>query len=271
MEYFEILSALALFAEHYIPTLIVAGVIYLALHILQGVGLYSLAKRAERRFAWMAFVPFFNAYLLGKLAGNCTFFGAKMKNAGLWLAISEFFTCVGYAFYEFTSCTLSPYYQAYDNFTYDYVGYPESLNWVYTTDTVLGYVLPILRLLYIVFLVTVLFSFFRKYAMRHSVAFSLFSVLFPVKGAFIFAVRNNEAIDYERYMRAQREAYYRTQQQYYNRNPYERPPYGNQKNPYNNPYNNNGNSSYNNPPSPDPFEEFNDNKKSNSDNDEFFK
>ena len=58
-------------------------------------------------------------------------------------------------------------------------------------------------------------SYFRKYAARNAGIFTVFSVFFPIKGALIFAVRNNIPVDYESYIRRQREEYYRRQQQYY--------------------------------------------------------
>ena len=37
----------------------------------------------------MAFLPFFNTYYAGKLAGETQFFGQKMKRVGLYAMISE--------------------------------------------------------------------------------------------------------------------------------------------------------------------------------------
>ena len=70
---------------------------WLALFVLQGVGLFVMGKRREMKNKWLAFVPFVNIYYMGKLAGECGFFGHKMKNAGLYAMIAQMlgtlFTC----------------------------------------------------------------------------------------------------------------------------------------------------------------------------------
>ena len=45
-------------------------VIWLAVFILQGIGLYAMAKRRSMKKKWLAFVPFANVYYMGKLAGK---------------------------------------------------------------------------------------------------------------------------------------------------------------------------------------------------------
>lgn len=46
----------------------VAGVIALVFYIFQSIGLYTVAKRRKTGKAWMAWVPFLNTYLLGKVS-----------------------------------------------------------------------------------------------------------------------------------------------------------------------------------------------------------
>jgi hypothetical protein len=73
----------------------------------------------------------------------------------------------------------------------------------------------------------------KKYAPKNYMVLSILVLFIPVaRFIVIFALRNRQPIDYEAYMRARREAYIRSQQQYYNRqNPYGNP-YGGQYNPY---------------------------------------
>ena len=276
MDFFEIINFLYGIEIDYLFLFLLAGGIYLVLHILQGIGLYTLSRRARLRHSWIAFLPFVNSYAIGRLAGECSFFGKKTKHAGIYYALSEVACSASYAVLLITDILLDPYIHFYDAFTYDYVGYPENLTWAYNLNAVMDYVSLVLYIIYIVFMVMVLFSFFRKYAIRHAWMFTFFSVFLPAKGAFIFAIRKNAPFDYERYMRAQREAYYRNRQQYYNGNPYDRQP-------YNNPYQNNGNysnpNSSGNPGAADPFEEFSSQRNPNTDtnendrseNDEFFR
>lgn len=232
--------------------------LFLVVYVFQSIGLFVLAKR-EGLSRWMAFVPFFNSYLLGRAAGDCTFIKIKIKNCGVWLAVSDLVYSLACAFSYVPKVLLRDYYVPIDQYSYQYSGYPDSLAWADVADTVMEYVLPILGLVYLFFLIAVLFSFFRKYATRNSTFFTLASVLFPIKGVLIFAVRNNAAIRYDEYVNAQREAYYRQQQQQYEA--YRRE--------------NRGNPDNNNTAKPeDPFEEFSQQKEEPksqySDNDEFF-
>ena len=70
-------------------SLLVAAGIYLLTHLLGGYGLYKIAKRAGEKLAWMAYVPFLNTYLAGKIAGETNIFGIKCKRIGLYAAIAE--------------------------------------------------------------------------------------------------------------------------------------------------------------------------------------
>ncbi len=254
-----------------------AGVIFLILHLLQGVGLYAIASRANMSNKWMAFVPVLSNYYLGKITGTCTFFGAKIKNAGVWLAIAEGFVIIASGLQLFAQLVLDKWIvyinDGMGGYTYQYTGFPPQFAWIDMMDTVMVYLIPVLSLIYEVLLIVVLFSFFRKYSARYALAFTILSLFFPIKGIFIFVVRKNAPIDYEQFLREQREAIYRQQQQY--GNPYQ-PPYGG-GNPYGNPYGQprNPQQSYNPPQSDDPFEGFyaEDEKKGKSkhpDNDDFF-
>lgn len=264
------ISALLLFIENYWAVFIVAGIIYFTLYMLQGVGLYTLSRKAGINHAWLSFVPFACNVQLGKLAGACSLFGQKIKNGGLYCAIFEFLYCALNILSLITQVLLKDYYNM-DAF--NYVGYPESLRWAYITEEISYYVGSIVYIVYLIFMIVILFGFFRKYAARNSWTFSILSVFFPiVKGAFIFAVRNNVPVDYESYIRAQREAYYRQARQYYD-NSYSRPPYNdNRKN--GDDQSNNGGTPY----AGDPFEEFSDKNKKPTDetedeksqNDQFF-
>ena len=57
----------------------VALALWLGFFLLQGVGLYQMAKRRGFSKTWKAFLPFVNFLYIGKLAGDSQFFGQKMK------------------------------------------------------------------------------------------------------------------------------------------------------------------------------------------------
>lgn len=239
--------------ENIIVLYSIAFAIYGVLFSLQGLGLYQLAKQAGRTDSWKAFVPFFNSYLFGELAGECRFVSFNIKHPSLFLAISEAVTCIAYVLSEIAQIVLEPFIVIIDQ-TYTYVGYDiAGLKWAYDLRVAMDYLMPIIELFYIFFFILVVMSFFRKYAARNASIFSIASVfVYFVKPLAIFAVRSNKPIDYMQYIRAQREEYFRRQQQYYGGNPY--------ANPYFDPYNNGGyrgasqsNCSYE---EDDPFREF---------------
>lgn len=281
MEYFGIAEIVSFFGGSYVITLSVAGGIFLALHILQGLGLVVMARRAGIRGGTvMAFVPFVNDYLIGRLAGDCTIFGKKFRHCGIFYAAADVVCAAASAVLLSTQILLSPYLQAIGYYMYDYVDVPETLSWADTLNTVMEYAQLILNLVYIFLLIVVLFSFFRKYAARYSLLFAVCSAVVPVKGAFIFAVRHNVPVDYEAYIRARREEYYRRQRQYYDRQNPGSPPYGGgpyDLPPYGGPYDNGRTNAP--PPDDDPFREFsqqdsdaqkNEKPEDRSENDEFF-
>ena len=66
-----------------------AAGIFLITLILGGVALNTMAKRQGKKGSALAYLPFANTYVAGKLAGEATFFGQKMKRAGLYAMLSE--------------------------------------------------------------------------------------------------------------------------------------------------------------------------------------
>ena len=235
---------------------IVFGLVsWLALFVLQGVGLFVMGKRREMKNKWLAFVPFVNIYYMGKLAGECGFFGHKMKNAGLYAMIAQMlgtlFTCT----YILAECYLylkhgAPQYGA-DAMSTPYwtglTGFSLALSKFYDYG---GFILSILSLVTQLLLLVVILGLYKKYQPRNYMVFSMLSVFIPLsRFIIVFAFRNRPAINYEDYVRAQREEYIRRRQQYGYGNPYGNPyGQGGYAGPQNGPYQ---------PPKPDePFEEF---------------
>ena len=66
--------------EGYLLLLSSLGIALLAwavFFILQGFGLYAMAKKLGLKNKVLAFVPFANIYYMGKIAGECRFFARK--------------------------------------------------------------------------------------------------------------------------------------------------------------------------------------------------
>lgn len=239
--------------------------LWLALFILQGFGLTAMAKRRGLKKRWLAFIPFANIWYIGKIAGECTVFGQRMKRAGLYTMIAQILTTL--------LCGLSIAVQLYLYFVegapeYDQFGIPFWINLTgfssvaYKFYGVSQYILPIFQLVYEVFMLILLIALYKRYAPRNYFILGLLALFIPVsRFIVIFVLRNRQGIDYEAYMRARHEAYMRQQQQYngyggynpYYGGGYNRP-YGN---PYGNPYGAPQNAPQNAPQPPeDPFGEF---------------
>ena len=241
--------------------MIVGASIWAIVFILQGLGLYKMAKNRAMHKKWLVFVPFANIWYIGKLAGDCNVFGQRVKRAGLYTMLAQIITTL--------VCALA---LAMEVYLYAVVGEPnyhEELGIYYwgnltgfsvTADkiyTISGYILPIFQLVYEIFMLVLLFGLYKKYYPKNYMFLGILSLVLPMASYIvIFVLRNRKAIDYEKYMQARREAYMRQQQQYYNG-------YGN---PYGyNPYGQNG---YNQPQRPqpeEPFSEFGGKKESTND------
>ena len=260
----------------FVDALIAGGIalcLWLPVFILQGIGLYKMAKKRGLKQKWFAFLPFLNIYYLGKLTGDCLVFGHKIKRAGLCVMISQIASAVVMSAYlvlktilhvtygEYIEITTQGYYA-----TYEWVGLPSQGEWLRRilllldgSGGMIG-ILQIVEVVYKLFLLILLINFFHKYAPRQAIIFSLISCLAPeARYIFIFVLRNRQAINYEEYLRKEREEFARRQSQ--NGRPYG--PYG----PYG-PYTG-GPSSYGqgekketSAPPEDPFAEFGSSQKS---------
>ena len=219
--------------------------VYLILLVFGGIGLNKLAKKQGLKHRWMAFLPFFNTYYAGKLAGETQFFGQKMKRVGLYAMISEILYV---ALQLFVLVAVIMYF------------FPEHLMLVVENgemssepnDAMPAWIVPAIRygnlvayLLWffvIVFFCVLFVAFFRKYYARGPILLAFLSAVLPFRGFTIFAVRNNAPVDYNDYIRRRTQAYMRN-------NGYQ-PPYG-PYGPGNGGYGSDGPQS-----GPDPFEGF---------------
>lgn len=251
----------SLVADKYVSVFIISDAIALALwsafFILQGFGIYTMAKRAGLKKRGLAFVPFVNIWYIGKLAGECNFFGQRMKRASMYAMIAQILATL--------LCILSIASEQYLfaihkmrglDFALTELGFSWSGSLVGFDLFVLkfyeisGYVLPIFQLFFEIFIVVLMMALCKKYAPKNYMILGILVLFVPVsRFIIIFVLRNRQPIDYDAYMRARHEAYMRAQQQYYNQqNPYGNG-YGGQYNPY-------GQNPSNAQKPEDPFKEF---------------
>ena len=209
-----------------------------------------MAKRRNFDKLWMAFVPFLNYVLLGKLIGKVIIWGKEVKNLGLLVCITTAISMIlGYA------VDLGYYvYVIEQSFKVDVVFASNFFQtWVMQTGlfwTITYYVYLVIDIINVILTCWMIFVIFRKYAPERSFLYSLLSIFFnftfPI---LLFVVRNNEVSTFEDFLRMRN--------RYNNQNP----------NGYGG-YNQNG-SYYGNPTPPtnevDPFPEFS-NKPKNENN-----
>lgn len=261
-----------------ITSAIASVVVWLGLFILQGFALLAMAKKQKIKNKWLAFVPFANIMFMGKIAGECSFFGRKMKSAGLYVMLAQMaatlvsFAVIAAELYLYIACGDPTYVETQSMFSVSYIEQWNGLSgFSYGVSVFYSYgslIMSIFGLVYQILMLVLMIAILKKYTPRSFVLLSFLSLFVPLSRYIIlFVLRNRQPIDYEEYMRKRREEYMRRQQEYYSRygNPYNNP-YGG--NPYNNPYGNRppyGGNPYNNPaqgnPQPqakdeDPFEEF---------------
>ena len=229
--------------------------ISLIAYLFMAFGIYTMAKRQNLKKTWLAFIPYFNFILLGKVLGMAIVWGKPIKNVGLWVAItgliSALFNAVlnyGYYLYVFEQLFSVTVYFKTDSFLYLLASGKGAFY------TILNYVSFIPDIAYIFFYVSIVFMVFRTYAPERALLYSLASVFIdPFFGILLFMVRNKRRYSREDFMRDRAQTY----------------------NPYSNPfggYNNNSTQNTQNTQKnvEDPFPEFsNDNKNENKSDDYF--
>ena len=251
MEFFSVLSVLFGFFTPQINTagefynedmlwiaFVIAGVIWLTVHALKSVGLYTMAKKRgmSKKLLWCAFVPFANTFLMGELGGKL---GRNFKHVGLYAMIGEFLFCGACAAYfgmvahvymnGLYADTPVPNVVTQNGveltyYSFDYLISEQAvrvINAFYYIQYIFSFITPVVCILvYIVF--------FRRYAPSSYIWMTVLCALISLAvGPLVFAYRKRTPVDYEAFMRARYEQIRRRQQQYYQQqNPYGQPPYG---------------------------------------------
>lgn len=272
--------------------LAISLLIWLGFFILQGFGLFAMAKEKGLKKPFLAFVPFANLLLIDKLAGDCEIFGHKMKRGGMYAMIAliafvitsvALISAEGILFTKYADCI------SFNRATGEifWVGLDSFGVAVYSFYNVWGNFLnSLFSLAYEILLFVLMISLLKRYTAKNYMVLSMLQLFVPIsRYVIIFIVRNNKAVDYDEYKRARYEEYMRRNARY--GNPYSNPygnPYGNRYgNPYGNTYRNpygtrgqnpNGSSQNENPfeefatPNQDPFEDINDYSSTQSNNSE---
>ena len=208
--------------------------VYVILLIFGGIGLSKLAKKQGLKHRWMGFLPFFNTYYAGKLAGETQFFGQKMKRVGLYAMLTEILYVVLQLFLMIA--TVISYFPQYRTLEVDEgvmtgIANSDMPAWLEPTILYGSLVAYLIWFFVIIFFCVLFIAFFRKYYARGPILLAFLSAVLPFRGITIFAVRNNAPVDYNDYIRRRTQAYMRSNG--YNQPPYG--PYGPQSGPQNGP------------------------------------
>lgn len=211
---------------------VIGGCLFAVLYIFQAIALYTIAKREGFKNKWMAFVPFFNTYYIGVVSEKNTVFKVKAKYVALAAALVEAAYC-GLAALYYVAMSLifkgdyaEPVYETMVFGTqieilagYNLESLPANLSWAgWVFANLQDYVLYWVQLAYVILDVFILIAFFRTYASQRYVLFSILSVLLPIGGIFMFAVRKNRGKNYVEFLREQQQRQYRMYQEYMRNN-----------------------------------------------------
>ncbi|MBQ8885415.1 MAG: hypothetical protein IJY62_03505 [Clostridia bacterium] len=184
-----------------------------ALFFLQAAGLFIMAKKRNMSKKWLAFVPFANIWYIGKLAGTCEVFGHKMRRVGLYAMIAQIvdvlvcFSSIAAEVFLFVRHGDSAIVSDYVIEFMDLSGFANGLSKYYMISE---YIYSITGLIYSVMLFILLMGLYRKYYAKGYMLLSWVAIFVPIsRYIVIFVLRNNQAIDYNEYMRKKREAYAR--------------------------------------------------------------
>ena len=174
-------------------SLAIAVLIWLALHLLQGVGLWTMAKKKNEKTAWLAFVPFGNLLLIEKLAGDAEFFGHKMKRGGMYAMIALIFAVAAACALAVCEGLLFTRYAQ----SIDYNAATGEIVWMnldatgkalYDFYSVWGDLLySVFGLAYEVLLFVLMISLLKRYAAKNYMTLSFFSCSCPLAVISLFS------------------------------------------------------------------------------------
>lgn len=225
--------------------------IAIALYLFMAFGLKTMAKKREIKESFLAYIPFAQYVLIGKLAIDPD----KKDNKLLYISIATaIIMLVNFAFstvdrvmgqLALLEAINAGSIQTIDLYTFLYGSSVFS--------QIVYYIMSGVQLVEVFLTAYLLLGFFKKYRPQSYTSFAIVGALFGLTPLFVYAIRNNEPIDYYEYLKKRYGAAA-------NRNGFPYNPYNRNGNPNaqnGNPYNNSGAPYGERPQEPDePFAEF---------------
>ena len=192
LDYTAIMDSILASQSYTLFSIIIDIVIWLVGHLFLSFAIYTMTKKQGYKKLWLAFIPFFNLILLGKLVGKTTVWGLKLKNIGVWACI------MGIASTVVTFIIDLSYYKSLVEFIF-----PVNIqitsefleSWINQTSLewlIAYYVSFVIDLAYIFFHVSLVFMVFRLYNPNRALIYAIISVFIdPAFGICLFISRNN--------------------------------------------------------------------------------
>lgn len=224
--------------------------------IFKSIAIYTMSKRAGLKQLYLAYIPFANFILLGRLIGKVIIWGRPVKNMGVWLMIVGILAFITNTLYNLDAYVVI-FAMAVEFLTgrvVESITLPGILNQLLVAKGNFYFgveiVNAVLSLAKIFLEVNIIFSIFKKYRPDKALFFALVSIFIEFTfGFLLFSVRKNKPMTYDEYLQSM--ARKRGYTGYYGENPYNRGGYD--RAPYNPPSQKDEN----------PFPEFDDGKGDN--------
>lgn len=179
---------------------LVCGIFGLISYILKGIGMYTMAKRQGRDYAWLAFVPFARTYLHGELAGSIKLKKRTIQNPGIWLLALPFIYGAVYSIL-YAIIWFVGFGAMLQLDSYSYYSFERSRGMNIGTGTILGFVVLMVVFALVVLAYTAIYKTFsilvnhqileRFTSKNMSVAHAILCTIIPMyESICLFVMRN---------------------------------------------------------------------------------
>ena len=173
---------------------LITSLITILVFVLKAIAIRTMAKNKGLDKLYLAWIPFFNYILLGRVIGTVFLFRKKVKNIGLWVTI---FSLISFIVQTFLN--LGYYVQEISPFlgisSIEY-GSVFVQNWMYQTGTfymVIYYLYDIFSILEIIITVSLIFFVLRKYAPERAFIYAIVCIFIDLAfGIILFIIRNRK-------------------------------------------------------------------------------
>lgn len=187
--------------------------VMLAFHVMWAGRAHFHRQAQGIKTAWLAWIPFVNRYVMGKISGQANLFGLKVKNMGVWVMLLEFldFALMGTAVGLYYADTLGAFFAGEHVYLMSAGGFGslpvpvtatggELLIPYASAASVLSMISSFVALIALFFSISLYLDFFKRLVPETFWVYTLLSVLLDVTGLMVFLVRKKDPVDYKEYM-----------------------------------------------------------------------